>query len=136
MSDHQYNPVAEIPEAALKQAAEDWGKKTPVEMRQESERLDEELRQINLAGDDLLSSPILGGETASTEDRMEALTQRIATRHYLTQTLAEADARARQLQQMVANMGSGAGDDDPLQQRLDVDPAWATVASDPQASAT
>lgn len=120
--EHQYNPIAEIPEAALKHAADAWGKKSIVEMRQEADRLTEEMKQIAAAGDDVLQSNLLGGETASLEDRMGALTQRVATRHYLTEKLAEAAAAERQLKHIVGNMGNGKAGDDPLQQRMDTDP--------------
>ena len=120
MADNQYNPIAEVPEAALKKAQEDWGKKPVEDMRQELTRLDTEILQINQGGG--IDSPVLGGDTASAEDRYQALTQRIAVRHYLTETLGKMDARERQLKQLAANLSAGAGGDDPLKQNLDVDP--------------
>ena len=115
----QYNPVAEIPQEALTAAAEEWGGKSLDDMRQESTRLGLELKQINDAGDDLLKSPLLGGETASLEDNLQGLTKRIATKHYLTQRIGQAVAQERQLKAMVANMTAAENlvDGDP-----DIDP--------------
>ena len=127
-TDTQYNPVAEIPQEALTAAAEEWGGKSLDDMRQESTRLGLELKQINDAGDDLLKSPLLGGETASLEDNLQGLTKRIATKHYLTQRIGQAAGQERQLKAMVANMTAAENlvDDDPdidpgLQHALDLD---------------
>ena len=124
--DTQYNPIAEIPEAALTAAEQEWGKKPLAQMQAESIRLGGELQLIAAHGDDCLNSPILGGETASAEDRVGAMTQRIATRHFLTQRIAQAQKSERQLKAMVRNMGGDEGGDggDPdldrhLQQNLD-----------------
>ena len=118
--DTQYNPVAEIPQEALAAAAEEWGGKSLDDMRQESKRLGLELKQINDAGDDLLKSPLLGGETASLEDNLQGLTKRIATKHYLTQRIGQAAGQERQLKAMVANMTAAENlvDGDP-----DIDPS-------------
>ena len=118
--DTQYNPIAEIPEAALTAAEQEWGKRPLAQMQAESIRLGGELQQIAAHGDDCLNSPILGGETASAEDRVGAMTQRIATRHFLTQRIAQAQKSERQLKAMVQNMGGGDPDPDRhLQQNLD-----------------
>ena len=122
--DTQYNPIAEIPEAALTAAEQEWGKRPLAQMQAESIRLGGELQQIAAHGDDCLNSPILGGETASAEDRVGAMTQRIATRHFLTQRIAQAQKSERQLKAMVQNMGGDEGGDEGdldrhLQQNLD-----------------
>ena len=70
--DHPYNPVAEIPQEALAKAAEDWGNKPLDEMKQESERLLLEIKQINDQGG-VMKSPILGGPEDSVEDKLDRL---------------------------------------------------------------
>ena len=117
MADHQYNPVAEIPQEALAKAAEDWGNKPLDKMKQESERLGLELKQINDQG--VMKSPILGGPDDSVEDKLSGMTQRIAAKHFLTQKIGEVNAQERQLKAMVANMTAA---DNLLSNDPDIDP--------------
>ena len=118
--DTQYNPVAEIPQEALTAAAEEWGGKSLDEMKQESTRLGLELKEINSAAGGMLQSPLLSGENASLEDKLEGMTQRIAVKHFLTQRIGQAAGQERQLKAMVANMTAAENlvDGDP-----DIDPS-------------
>ena len=110
---HQYNPSAEIPEAALNQARQDWQNRSPADMAGEQARLRAEIRQIHAhqtqggEGANYLDSPVLGGPGASAEDRMQAMTQRMAVLHYLTDTLSRQAAQQAQMDAIVHNMANG-----------------------------
>ena len=113
--EHAFNPIAEIPQAELDVAAQEWGSRPMAEQRAEQERLSQEIQQISahqvqengrMVGRPL-ESPILGGAEASLPERAQQMTRRVAVMHFLTQTIAQAEVAERQMASIAQNLGGG-----------------------------